>query len=197
MTKELRKQMNEESTDDRDFPPKALLNQLRSGEREAFGKIVVHYQDRVYAMIMRSVGDQAIAKELSQETFLRAFKHIRAFRNDSSLSTWLIRIAINCTNSYFSSSTARFRAASDSIEALQTENPVDIQESFSALERIVIRRAVSELDPIYRSVVWLRSFEGLPYKEIAQVLDIPEGTVASRMNAALHLLKDKLKGEWS
>ena len=80
-----------------------VVRQVLAGKRELFQVLVTRYKGQVFSMILRQVGDHAVADDLAQETFVKAYLNLKSFRYESKLSTWLVRIALNTTNSYFSS----------------------------------------------------------------------------------------------
>ena len=96
-------EFGERDTAHDDTSDEELIRLVVRGEKDEFRHLVRRYQDQVYAMILRSVGDDAIARELAQEAFLKAFLNLKSFRFESAFSTWLIRIALNQSHSYFSS----------------------------------------------------------------------------------------------
>ena len=136
--------------------------------------------DRIYRLLFRMTGNPEDASELAQETYLRAFERIGSFREDSSVTTWLYRIAVN--------------------EALQHRRRRQLEQSHLAAEagarnaaeepgqlastRTDIRSALALLDESDRTILLLRYEHGLDYRELAEVLDCVEGTVASRLNRA-------------
>jgi len=171
----------------------ALIKQIVSGEKEEFRILVSRYQNQIFAMIMRQVADSATAEELTQETFLRAYKNMSKFRFQSQFSTWLTRIALNLTNSYFSSRRykERIRTTSLDMEKYEKENDAAENDGFdkSAIEKL--RAVIQTLKPKYREVLVLCALENNSYAEAAGILEIPLGTVRSRLNKARLLLKDQ------
>ena len=171
-----------------------IISRVLQGKKEEFRFLVREHQDKVYAMILRQVGDPEIAKELTQEVFLRAYKHLSQFRHEANFSTWLIRIALNQTNSYFSSRRYKEAKQSTSIDAvelgsLQTEAP---QDRLLDIKRL--RTIISELKPMYREIMVLCCFEEKSYEDAADILGIPVGTVRSRLNKARLLCKNAFAG---
>ena len=175
-----------------------LVAQALEGDHWAFSKLVSPYQDVTFAMIMRQVGNRDIAEELAQETFVRAFKYLKTYEGKSKFSTWLTQIAINHTRKYFSSKRFRKQKITSPVSELKHElvdtsdGPEKRIESAESRQRV--RQAVASLGEKHREIIHLYSFEGMSYKEISQTLDIPVGTVSSRLNAAIHKLRSKLGG---
>ena len=187
------------------FDDRALVERFRQGEMQAFGVLVTKYQDRIYNMILRMGPRPAEAEELAQEAFLRAMERIEQFRGKSRFYTWLFRIAANLTISHRRrSGRIKFRSLTstegpggspgDSLTAglAQKRFPGPVASVLSAEIGDRVERALDELDEEFRDVVVLRDMEQLDYAEIAQVLDLPIGTVKSRLHRARCVLKNKL-----
>lgn len=191
MESEERKDAHDETSDEE------LIRLVVRGEKDEFRHLVRRYQDQVYAMILRSVGNEAIARELAQEAFLKAFLHLKSFRFESAFSTWLIRIALNQSHSYFSSRRFKERKRTTELDetwhAAQHTTQGDPMERKQELDRL--RVASGSLKPKFRDVVVLCSLEGRSYEECANMLDIPIGTVRSRLNKARLELRKSLRGE--
>lgn len=171
-------------------------------KKKEFEKIVLAYQDRVYALSYQLTGNHADAQDLAQEVFVRAYLNLERFRFEADLGTWLHRITVNV---YLNS---RRKNKKDNIaysldEPLLTEEGEvsrelaatgsDPQEVLDAKERqLYIRQALEELPPEFRAVLVLREFQGLNYEEIARVLGCSLGTVKSRLSRARQALKEKV-----
>ena len=188
---------------DRTGPPEAeLVARCQAGDREAFDRLVLLHQDRVYNAIVRFTGDRERALDLAQKTFLNAFLKIRQFEAKSSVGTWLYRIAIN-----LSISEARGRKGDpvslsvvggrDAEEANDFDPPAPGGDPGAPLEtretRAAVQAAIADLDAEYRAVLVLRDIEDRSYDEIAATLGIPKGTVRSRLHRARSELKAKLE----
>jgi RNA polymerase sigma-70 factor (ECF subfamily) len=171
----------------------------------AFGSLVAKYQDRVVNVIFRLCGRWADAEELAQETFLKALERISQFRGSSGFYTWLFRIAVNLTIS------SRRRAGRIAFRSLTGPEEFDGAQSHAmtsalaerreagpvaAAQRADVQRRVAEalesLDDEFRLVVILRDIEEMDYGQISQVLDLPTGTVKSRLHRARSLLRERL-----
>ncbi len=172
-----------------------IIRRVLLGETDEFRLLVERYQNRIYSLVMRQVGDASIARELSQDVFVRAYKSLSSFRFASRFSTWLVRIAMNTTNSYFSSREFKERSRQRSFEshlhAGASEHP-DIEqvrrEQLSALQT-----ALGQLKPEQREIITLCYLEGKTYQEAADFLGIPRGTVCSRVNSSQHQLRLRFK----
>lgn len=171
----------------------------------AFGLLVAKYQDRIYNMVFRMCASRADAEELAQEAFLRAMERIEQFRGQSRFYTWLFRIAANLTISHRRRSRrVKFRSLTHSEEydgtqaedltavVAQQRSPGPVTAAVTAEINDRVDQAIDELDDDFRIVVVLRDIEELDYAEIAGVLDLPIGTVKSRLHRARCMLRDKL-----
>lgn len=158
------------------------------GDQRAFYKIVDEYKDEVFNLCYRIIGDYDDADDVAQEVFIRVFKSIAKFRFDSSFSTWLYRIAVNCCNSTLKK---RLKRKSESIENYQ-ESLRDDYSSDTAYSDIV-RQAIAKLDKKDRTIIILRDINGLSYDEIATIINITVGTVKSRLSRAREKLKAILR----
>ncbi|MFB3890432.1 MAG: sigma-70 family RNA polymerase sigma factor [Phycisphaerae bacterium] len=188
------------------FEDAALVERCRKGDLRAFEALVAKYQDRVYNMVLRMVGRAADAEELAQETFLKALEKIGQFRGASGFYTWLFRIAANLAISLrrrngrvrFGPLTAvddngdggAGEAATAAVASRRNPGPEAAAMSSETNRRVT--QAIEELDDEYRVVVVLRDIEDMDYAQIAGVLDLPVGTIKSRLHRARCMLKDKL-----
>lgn len=168
----------------------------------AFGQLVVRYQDRVLNAILRMCGCVEDAEELCQETFVKALQSLPSFRQDSGLYTWLFRIAMNLTISRRRrGGKVKFQsldAGGDGESGGRAEMLADPRsDGPERAEQADVGRRVHEamqaLDDEFRVVVVLRDVEDMNYEQISSVLEIPVGTVKSRLYRARYMLQEKLK----
>ena len=169
---------------------KHILARARRGELDAFEELVRQYEKRVYAVALRSSGSPEDAADITQEVFLRAWRSIESFRGDSGFSTWLFRITMNlCVDQ------ARHKNAQPQTQPLvvgeeDAERPIPdtAPTPEEHLENSELGRelaaALDEVSEEHRRIVLLRDVSGLSYTEIAEVLEISEGTVKSRLSRA-------------
>ena len=171
-----------------------LVARARAGDLDAFGILVNRHQHRLVGFVrlmMSSAPDRDAAEDVAQEAFLRAYRALGQFRGQSTFRTWLYQIATNVARTQ----SARSR---DRKEAQEPESPHDRERpSEENVERRVIahdqlRRALKELPDDWREALVLRDIEGLEYKEIAELLKIPIGTVESRIFRGRQRLKAAL-----
>ncbi len=177
---------------------KSSIKLVLAGDKRSFERIVVQFQNQIFSTILAQVANEAIAKELAQETFIRAYKYISSFKGESTFSTWLTRIAINRVKTYFASSSYKDRIKTDPFSI--SEHEKILHEQNKSEEKIFpeelaekLRFEISELKEKYKEILVLKVFQDLSYKEISKTLNIPVGTVSSRMNSALLSLRSKLK----
>lgn len=171
-----------------------LVRRFREGEREAFAELVLRYQDRVYTMCLRWMSNPEVAEEVAQDVFVALYRSLPGFRGESKVSTWVFRVTVNhCKNRRLYGR----RRAADRHEPLEgkfdddgpgrqlahPDSGTDLALHRSEAEQI-IQAALEELDESHRAIVVLRDIEGLPYEEIAEILDLPRGTVKSRLHRA-------------
>ena len=171
-----------------------FVARLRTGDRRAFEDLVRTQQHRVYGLALRMLGNAAEAQDVAQEVFIRAHRSMAEFRGDARLSTWLYTIASRlCLNRLAGSERRLTRHGEETLVRLPDGRPGPDE----ALERgeleEALHRAIAELDEERRVVVVLRDVEGLAYEEIAEILDLPVGTVRSRLHRARLDLKEKLE----
>jgi len=183
----------------------AFLERLRAGEATAFETLVDRYSGDLYALLYRLTSDPEEARDLTQDTFLRALRSVSGFRGDASLKTWLFRIAINESRNRFRWWKRRRRDVTVSLDvslggtdmtlhdtlADRSESPED---SASRREREArLTEALAELKDVYREAVVLCDIEGLSYEETAAALGTNIGTVKSRISRGRDELRRRLK----
>jgi RNA polymerase sigma-70 factor (ECF subfamily) len=178
-----------------------FIAQLVARDEQAFSALVRAYEQRVFALILRMLGNRAEAEDLAQEVFVQVFKAIGTFRSESKLSTWIYRIAINLCKNRRKYLRVRHTSDQDELDAHEerpaTTSPataaqVDRPDEMMAgrqVERIV-QRAILALEPTFRECLVLRDVEELSYEEIGQITGLPEGTVKSRIHRARAQLKE-------
>ncbi|HLL16016.1 MAG TPA: sigma-70 family RNA polymerase sigma factor [Pyrinomonadaceae bacterium] len=184
-----------------------FIERLRAGEAAAFDRLVNERSADIYALLYRLTEDPEEARDLTQETFLQAFRSIAHFRGDADLRTWLYRIAVNQARNRWRWWRRRRRGVTVSLDAtdeahelplasrLVDEHAEDPEARTLAHEREeILLAAVRTLARPYREAVVLRDVEGLSYEEVAATLDISVGTVKSRLSRGRTELRRKLEG---
>jgi RNA polymerase sigma-70 factor (ECF subfamily) len=197
-------------------PDVQMLRRAQTGDRAAYGQIVVLYQDRLYNAVLRLVGDRDEAMELTQEAFTRGLIKINSFRGDASPYTWLFRIAVNLAisqlrkvqrNRVFSLDRPGSRASAngngrydaddqasgllDRVARDRSEAPAERVENRERDQMVLA--ALGRLDAEYRAVLVMRDIEGFDYQQMADVLGLPLGTLKSRLFRARLALRDELR----
>lgn len=170
-----------------DRPDGELLRLARQGDPEAFISLTEPLRGHVYAVLVGMAGIQD-AEDLTQETFVRAFRAIGRFRGEASLRTWMTRIAINLAIRHTRRRRETAPLGEDSPEWPSVASP-DVALA------VAVRDAVQELTPKLRAAVVLFYFEGLELNEVARELRINRGTVASRLHEARRILRGRLGEE--
>jgi RNA polymerase sigma-70 factor (ECF subfamily) len=178
------------------------LDRARQGDREAFGRLVRRHQRRVYATALNILGNHSDADDVAQEAFVRAYRGLASFDGRADFFTWLYRITINTALNALRSDkrgaalSQRGGAEAAHVggrpEALGQGAPTPAQRVQQAGEVTRVLEAVATLTPPLRVTLVLATVEEMPHKQIAELLEIPEGTVAWRVNEARRLLKLKL-----
>ena len=169
-----------------------LVTQAQNGDRNAFSELVRLHAQGVLNVIYRMCGDVHLAEDAAQETFIRAWQNLSSYRPQTSLRNWLYRIAVNVGTDMLRKEK---RILPDAIEDLHlTDSGLELESLVSQQERTaLVQKAILSLPEASRAVLVLREYEGLSYQEISTTLDIPVGTVMSRLSYARNLLKAKLE----
>jgi RNA polymerase sigma-70 factor (ECF subfamily) len=186
-----------------------FLERLRRGDAAAFEQLVAERSADVYALLYRLTSEPEEARDLTQETFLRAFQAIGRFRGDADLKTWIYRIAINQARNRWRWWRRRKRDMTVSLDApvgeqeqplvarLQSTDAINPEEATMAREREgQLHEALNALRRAYREAVILRDIEGFTYEEIAATLQISIGTVKSRLSRGRLELRRMLEGSF-
>jgi RNA polymerase sigma-70 factor (ECF subfamily) len=179
-----------------DISETELITRAILGERNAFSELVCIHAQGVRNVIYRMCGDAHIAEDAAQETFIQAWLHLSSYRPQTSLRNWLYRIAVNAATDILRKEK---RILPNALEDLSLQDPQPGPEALLSREErtALIQNAILSLPEACRSVLVLREYEGLTYHEIADALDIPIGTVMSRLNYARKLLKERLEKKLS
>lgn len=171
-----------------------LLLDAHGGMEAAFRELMDRHTELLFRTAWRLTGNAADAEEVVQETFMAAFRQLSDFRGQASVKTWLSRIAIRQSAQRYRSAYRHREAASGSNQAKEQEQGRDTETPSEAIgRRIDVRRAMERLSPEHREVIALREFEGMSYAEIAEALEVPRGTVESRLHRARAELRALLK----
>lgn len=171
-----------------------LLARARSGDHAAFRSLVERYEPAVAATVQGMLGPGPEAEDVGQETFIRFYRALDSFREESSLKTYLTRIAINLSlNALKRRRRLRDRFVRND-EPDFAEPAVSGEVEMDAGERAaLVRKAVDRLEPKHRAVVVLRMLNGYSTRETAELLGVPQGTVLSRLSRGMQRLETLLK----
>ncbi len=181
--------MNEVSAD--------IIRRCQTGDISALEELYHAYGQRVYRLCLRMMGEPADAEDTAQQVFLRVFQQASKFSGQSAFSTWIYRVAANhCLNALKTRQRNPVASILDTPEALLASHsqPSPLQVAADADEQALAARLLGALGPDDRAIIVLREIEGLSYREIAYVLDVPIGTVMSRLHRARQALR-ALAGE--
>ena len=176
-----------------------LVQRAAEGDSAAFETLVERYQQQVYNLALRMVSSHADAQDLAQEAFIRAWRALPSFHRTAQFSTWLYRLTSNICIDFLR---AQKRRKVVSLTMLQDDedkqwelpdgDPLPEQRMIDREEREALGRAFRALDPDYRQVLTLRIVNGCSYQEIGEILNLPEGTVKSRLSRARDQLRKKM-----
>jgi RNA polymerase sigma-70 factor (ECF subfamily) len=180
-------------------PDRGLVEAAAGGDREAFDELVRRYQGAIVSLIRSLTGGGADGEDLAQEVFVRAWRSVAGFRGDSTFRTWLHRIAVNVVRTHHgrSSRLRRWLQPAPSGES-EMADPIEAAADASDLETDVMRRdaidrALAAIPAEMREAVVLRDVQGLDYREIADALGVPIGTVESRIFRGRQRLRSLLE----
>ena len=188
---------------------RALAERHRTGDPEAFAEIYREYEAMVFNLALRLSGDRERAADLSQEIFLRIFRHLDGFRGRSSLKTWIYRVAVNHCRSRLRRRALVFeqlvpsrgvgpdrtgsREERDPLHDLADPRRSPEERALAGDAERILQAALAALPAVYREAVVLRDVEDLSYEEIAEVLGVRVGTVRSRIARGRRRLADELR----
>ena len=176
----------------------------REGREAAYRELIRRYERPVFSLILRMVRDRELAEDLAQETFIKALNAISSYRPEFKFSSWIFKIANNAAIDHLrrrelatlSIDGAPHATSAEDIEATALQVGDKSETPLAELEArelgTAIERAIGRLRPEYRSCIMLRHVEGMAYEEIAQLLDLPLGTVKTYIHRARHELRDLL-----
>ena len=169
-----------------------LVTRAQNGDRNAFSELVRTHAQGVLNVIYRMCGDIQVAEDAAQETFIQAWLRLPSYRPQASLRNWLFRIAVNMAIDMLRKEKRILPGAVEDLNLTDLgPSPETLAASSERTE--MVQEAVLALPEASRAVLVLREYEGLSYQEIADALDIPVGTVMSRLNYARKLLREKLE----
>jgi RNA polymerase sigma-70 factor (ECF subfamily) len=179
-----------------------LVERVQAGDKQAFGLLVTKYQRRLARLVGRMVRDSAAVEDIVQDSFIRAYRALPNFRNDSAFYTWLYRIGVNTAKNWLATQGQRDKLTDTTDDEENPDHPVsELLHDTETPERLLMSKqlgdtvnaAVAELPEELRVAITLREIEGLSYEEIAEAMDCPIGTVRSRIFRARDAIAAKLR----
>lgn len=170
------------------------VQKVQGGDADAFETLVRRHEKKIFNLLYRWLGDYDEAAEVAQEVFLAAFRAIKRFRGDSSFATWLYRIGVNhAKNRQKSLQVARQRQQAKEVSDAPGDPTSDPAEGVEQRERHdLVQRGLNDLDADDALIILLHDLQEVRYEEISETLDIPLGTVKSRLHRARQALRAKL-----
>lgn len=170
------------------------VQKVQGGDADAFETLVRRHEKKIFNLLYRWLGDYDEAAEVAQEVFLSAFRAIKRFRGDSSFATWLYRIGVNhAKNRQKSLQVARQRQQATEVADAPSDPASDPAEGVEQRERHdLVQRGLNDLDADDALIILLHDLQEVRYEEISETLDIPLGTVKSRLHRARQALRAKL-----
>lgn len=179
----------------------ALVDKVINGEKQAFEVLVRRYQHRIEKLVLRFVNDRGVSLDLSQEIFIKIYKYLPQFKQNSSFYTWLYRIAINTVKNYLRLNAIRLRAIEIDYSLAEVTNNGAQLKDFASPEKLLmayeleyaINQAFNRLPYDLRTSIQLREINGMSYEDIAKKMHCPIGTVRSRIFRARHSMSQSLR----
>lgn len=178
-----------------------LIAEVQKGNKQAFDTLVIKYQYRVFKLVARYISDPSEVLDVTQETFIKAYKALSHFRGDSSFYTWLYRIAVNTAKNFLVARGRRLPESAFEISEIEQFLSKSNVKEYSTPERTLIYdemqhmmfEIIDDLPSDLRTAIMLRELEGMSYEEIAEIMRCPVGTVRSRIFRARETIEKKIK----
>lgn len=176
-----------------------LIDESLAGRTDAFGQLVVRYQDRLFSSLVRILNSRDDARDAVQDAFIQAFEKLATFQGNSAFYSWLFRIAMNAALTQ----KRKHRKTASSLDAARDNRGIEIPDGHPSAgpshaielseQQAQVQRALMSLPDEFRTVIVLKEMEGLKYEEIAEMVGCPVGTVRSRIHRARSELRQKLR----
>lgn len=180
-----------------------IITACQRGDPHAYEQLIRCYQTQVYSLAMRMLGNPEDAADVTQETFIRVFRTIDKFRGDASFSTWIYRVTSNLCLDWLRRRKRRALSSDAPVSWEHETAPRELADTSPNPEDLVaaaelrqeIQSALNQLESYHRLAVILRDVQGLSYEEVAGILNLPLGTVKSRINRGRRQLRKILQGK--
>ncbi len=178
----------------------AIVQAIQAGDKNSFALLAAKYDAKIQRLIFRFVKNESITQELTQDSFIKAYRALPNFRGDSAFYTWLYRIAVNVAKTWliqnnnieFSSTFINQKDETFDLQDTLIDNNTPDNSLHNQQLMSLIQRTVDNLPHDLRTALTLREIEGLSYEEIAKIMECPIGTVRSRIFRARDILTQKL-----
>ncbi len=180
-----------------------LVERAQRGDKRAFDLLVIKYQRKLARLLSQFIRDSAEVEDVTQETFVKAYRSLSSFRGESAFYTWLYRIGINAAKNFLVAQKRRASATTNGFDIEDAENfeegaqlrELNTPESALMSRQIAqtVHQTLEALPEELRTAITLREIEGLSYEEIANIMNCPTGTVRSRIFRAREAIADKLQ----
>ncbi|MGK5091608.1 sigma-70 family RNA polymerase sigma factor [Deltaproteobacteria bacterium TL4] len=182
------------SKEQQTLPDQLIVKDILSGNIQQFEVLITRYRNNIYRFILKHVDEPALAEDLSQDTFIAAYQQLASFQGNSTFLTWLFGIALNKVRNHLNRSPEkRYHFVSEELVAnisSQEQTPLEVMENKNSL--IALKRALNQLSPDLKEVAILVCLEGFSYEETAGIMEIPAGTVRSKLYRAREMLRQLL-----
>ncbi|WP_102029511.1 RNA polymerase sigma factor SigW [Salirhabdus sp. Marseille-P4669] len=177
------------------------IKQIKKGDQAAFEEVVSFYQNKVYQICYRMLGNSHEAEDIAQEAFIRAYTNIHSFDDKRKFSTWIYRIATNLSidrirkkkPDYFLDAEVQGTEGLNMYSQLSADQPLPEEEVETLELQSYIQKQIQSLPEKYRSIITLRYVDDLSLQEISEILDMPIGTVKTRIHRGREALRKKLR----
>ena len=170
-----------------------------NGDADSFNQLVLRWERPIYALAYRTIGREEDARDIVQETFLRAFRALPGFKGQAKFSSWLYRIALNLCRDWIRrqrrAPVSQLPEDMDAIELASEKGPVESIEDLVARRELsaIVEEAMSELSEEQRTAIILKEYHGMTFQEIADMQGCPLSTVKTRLYQGLSLLRRRLE----
>jgi RNA polymerase sigma-70 factor (ECF subfamily) len=194
-------QSNRENASESSREDDVLVKRAKGGDEQAYKQLVEKYQRALYFHVLKMIKDKEQVNDLVQEAFVKAFDNLNTYSTNYAFSTWLYRIATNHTIDYLRKKKLKTLSIDEPVKTSDGEMQMQLEDESAGTDRDIIRKqrqdmvqdAIEDLPPKYRKVIQMRHMEEKSYQEIADVLDLPLGTVKAHIFRARELLYKALK----